>query len=175
MERSFNVYSKKWAYCKQHAEDGMVNVYNGRCSHGSCKRKPSFNVKGNKTARHCKQHAVNGMVNVRTKRCSHNSCFKLPAWGVLTDSAATACRRHKSDILGGPVINFRVRCKVANCGRVSRWGLNGKQPTHCFVHGPLEEGLVCNVGTARSKSSCRRPSYGAVRGPSFHVKTECLF
>ncbi|CAM9380705.1 unnamed protein product, partial [Laminaria digitata] len=32
------------AYCKKHAEDGMVNVGSRRCSHDTCMKHPSFNV-----------------------------------------------------------------------------------------------------------------------------------
>ena len=48
------------------------------------------------------------------------------------------CGYHKSDILGSPVINFRARCKLAGCGKISSWGQGGKQLTHCPDHGPLE-------------------------------------
>lgn len=164
--------SKKAAYCRQHVEGHMVNVSSRRCSYGSCRKQTSFNDDGSKTATRCKQHAVGGMVNIRARRCSHDSCVEPPAWGVLTYSTATVCFRHKSDILGGPVINFKARCRVPNCSNVSRWGLDGKWPTHCCVHGPLEVGLVCTVGATGSNMSSHSPSYGAVKGPSFHVKTE---
>ncbi|CAN0303730.1 unnamed protein product [Laminaria digitata] len=153
----------------------MVNVHNRRCSRGSCTRQPSFNVEGMKTAAYCKQHAGAGMGNVHGRRCVHVSCTKWPAWGVLTDGAATACPGHKSNLFGGPVINFKAMCKVVGCRNVSRWGLDGKQPTHCRDHGPLMDGLMCTIGTAGNKGTCPSPSYGAVRGPSVHFKTECLF
>ncbi|CAN0219773.1 unnamed protein product [Laminaria digitata] len=172
---SFNIKgSKTGAYCRQHAEDGMVNVNGKRCSHDSCSKEPSFNVKDRNTSAYCKENAEDDMVNVRTKRCSHTSCLKRPGWGVLTDGVATSCLRHKGDIVSGPVINFRRLCKTAGCKSESRWGFDGTQPTHCRKHGPLQVGLVCTVGGARSKSS-GSPSYGAVRGPSFRVKTECCF
>ena len=83
--------------------------------------------------------------------------------------------RHKGETVGSPVINFRVKCKVAGCKSMSCWGLDGMQPTHCRDHGPLVAGLVCTVGRPRRKKSGRNASYGAVRGPSFHIKCECLF
>ena len=123
----------------------------------------------------CKLHADNSMLNVGTKRCIHISCLTGPGWDVLTDSDAMACLRHKGDLLGGPVIDFTAKCRVAGCRRVSRWGENEKQLTHCCGHGPLTGGLAYTVARARSKTSSRNPSTGALRGPSFHVKTECLF
>ncbi|CAM9576052.1 unnamed protein product, partial [Laminaria digitata] len=72
---NFNVEggSKKAVYCKQHADDGMVDVINKRCLHESCTTRPAYNFEGSRTAAYCKQHADNGMVNVRNKRCLHES------------------------------------------------------------------------------------------------------
>ena len=94
---------------------------------------------------------------------------------MLTDNKATVCLHRKGDLLGGPVIDFTAKCRVAGCRRVSRWGENEKQLTHCCGHGPLTGGLAYTVARARSKTSSRNPSTGALRGPSFHVKTEFLF
>ena len=172
----FNVEGSKMAvYCRKHAEDGMVNIECRRCAHAFCTKQPTYDFTGIKTARYCKQHAADGMLNVTSKRCEHNSCLKPPAWGSLTDGVATTCRRHRGDILGGPVINFKTSCEVEGCKRQSRWGLDGEQPTHCHSHGPLKGGLVCTVAKTRSKKNCRKSFYGAVEGPLFHVKTECLF
>ncbi|CAN0537473.1 unnamed protein product, partial [Scytosiphon promiscuus] len=43
---SFNTEgSKKPAYCRLHAEDGMVDAKRKpRCSHDACSRQPSFNM-----------------------------------------------------------------------------------------------------------------------------------
>ena len=173
---SFNVMGNRTAaYCKQHAEDDMVDVHSRRCSEAFCTKQPSFNFVESKTARYCKLHAADGMVNVIARHCLRPSCFKRPAWGVLTDDGPTSCLRHKGDILDRPVINFRALCKVAGCKSSSCWGLDGKQPTHCRSHGPLMVGLVCTVERPRSKRTCRNPSFGVARCPSFRVKTECLF
>ena len=73
---SYNLEGSKTAvFCKQHSEDGMVNVISLRCSHVSCTRQPSFNAEGSRTAAFCKQHAEDGMVNIRITRCSHDSCM----------------------------------------------------------------------------------------------------
>lgn len=123
----------------------------------------------------CKQHALHGMVNVVSKRCVHKSCLRRPSWGTLADVAATVCTPHKGDILGGLLINFRATCNVQSCRRESRWGLEGRQPTHCSRHGPLVDGLVYSVGKARRNKRSRDPSYVAVRSPSIQVKTELSY
>ena len=174
---SFNVEgSKSPVYCRQHASDSMVDVVTKRCSHDSCTRAPCFNLEGSKKGAYCSQHAKIGMVDVRNKRCSHKSCLRRPSWGVVTDGTATTCGRHKGDLLGSQAVNFESACKVARCKKRSRWGLDGKQPTHCPDHGPLQEGLVCTVWTDRAQGGhSRKPSYRPVGAPSFRVKAETSF
>ena len=175
---NFNFEGSKTAlYCKQHAEDGMVDVRNRRCLHGSCRSRPTFNAEGSKTAIYCKTHAEDDMVNVLSKRCSHNSCPRMPTWGLPITGTATVCARHKDDILGSPVINFKVPCKMAGCKRLSKWGLAGKQPSHCPHHGSREPGLECTVSGESSRGRRLPPSlsHGALGVSSFHVKAECLF
>ncbi|CAM9997998.1 unnamed protein product [Laminaria digitata] len=98
-----------------------------------------------------------------------------PRWGLISGGSASACASHKSNLPAGPVIDFKAPCKGAGCRKVSKWGLEGKQPTHCPDHGQLKDGLVRTVGAdSRGIPSCSR-SYHAVRGPSFRVKTEFAF
>ena len=48
---NFNVEGSKTAvFCRQHAKNGMVNVFCRRCSDGSCSKGPSYNFEGIKTA-----------------------------------------------------------------------------------------------------------------------------
>ncbi|CAN0015666.1 unnamed protein product [Laminaria digitata] len=175
---AFNVKGSKtgdYSYCNQHAEDGVVGVLTRCCLHDSCTSIPTFNVEASKSATYCKQHARDGMTNIRGKRFSHNSCISRPGWGELTNCGATRCGQHGSDGLSNSIINYREMCMVAGCGRVSRWGLGGKQPTHCPDRGPLEDGLVGTLVTAQITRVTRSPSYRPLRGPSSHDKTECLF
>ncbi|CAM9318963.1 unnamed protein product [Laminaria digitata] len=71
---SFNVKgSKGAAFCKKHAEDGMVNVRSySRCSSDACMTLPRFNVKGSKRPAFCKNHALDGMVNLRGRGSSRD-------------------------------------------------------------------------------------------------------
>ena len=57
----------------------MGDIRSTRCSHFSCTKNPSFNVKGAKTAICRTQHAAVDMVDVRSKRCFHHSCMKYPS------------------------------------------------------------------------------------------------
>ncbi|CAN0538552.1 unnamed protein product, partial [Scytosiphon promiscuus] len=53
----FNVQGiKTGAYCRQHAEDGMVDVMRKRCLHDSCTKASSYNAVG-MTPAYCRDHA----------------------------------------------------------------------------------------------------------------------
>ncbi|CAM9629960.1 unnamed protein product [Laminaria digitata] len=186
MYSSFNVKGSKTAvYCKKHACDGVVDVRRKNCLHNSCTRRPSFSIDSGKIGVYCKQHTNGGMLkatpNIIRKRCLHSSCMTRPWWGVLSQSTPTACALHKTLLVGlpgGPVICFGATCAFTGCKKLSRWGLDGEQPTHCPEHGPLEDGLTCTVRTARKKSNRSMnsiPPYDAVRGPSPRVKAECFY
>ena len=168
---------KKAAYCKRHAVDSMVDVVSRRCAHDRCAKIATFNIEGRNRPAYCKQHAEDGMIDVRCKSCLHIACTRRARWGLLADGAATACVHHKNNIMGLPVIHFTAICKVTGCGKLARWGLGGKQPSHCHQHGPLEDGLVCTVtvGMARPKRAPPSPPYRVLRDSSVRIKTECLF
>ena len=53
-EPKFNIEGTKTAvYCKQHAEDGMVNGRPRSCSNDYCTKRPCFNVESSKIAAYC--------------------------------------------------------------------------------------------------------------------------
>ena len=153
----------------------MINIRSKRCLHDSCSKYPSFNVAGRKKAIFCKEHAENGMVCVRNQHCSHDACIRFPDWGVLTDGSASVCSHHKDDLSAGLVINFNARCEVAGCRKISKWGLDGKQPTHCPDHSRHKDGLVQTVAASYRKRQSRSSSDGAVQGAPFRLKTEVSF
>ena len=86
--------SKPAAYCKQHAENGMVNVRSKRCLHDSCERQSGFNYKGCKTPAYCKQHAEEGMVSVRSQRCLQDSCRRGANFNIDNSKIPAYCKQH---------------------------------------------------------------------------------
>ena len=125
-----------------HAVDGMVEVVSTRFSNDCCTKQPKFNFEGSKTVAYCRRHTDNGMLNVPTKRCIHKSCLARPGWFLLTEGGAPACLRHRGDLLGGPVIDFTAKCRVAGCTSVSRWG--------------VEKGAVHPLPRSRPPHGCAR-------------------
>lgn len=77
---SFNFEGKKKATCcKEHADQGTVNVFNKRCLRPSCIRRPCYNFDGSKTAAYCRLHARGDRVDVLSKRCSRECCTMRPS------------------------------------------------------------------------------------------------
>ncbi|CAM9209848.1 unnamed protein product, partial [Laminaria digitata] len=81
-------------YCKQHADDGLINVRSIICLPHSCKTPPNFNVDGSKTPVYCKSHAEDGMVNVINPRNSHDSCERQPSINVVGSKKPVCCKHH---------------------------------------------------------------------------------
>ena len=61
--------SSKPKYCKQHSEDGMVDITHLVRSRDTTTRPPKHNADGSRTATFFKQHAEDGMKNVRRMPC----------------------------------------------------------------------------------------------------------
>ena len=151
---SFNVKgSKKAAYCKLHAEDGMVNVHHDPCSHDACTKRPSFNIKGSKKALYCRKHAENDMVDVRSKRCSYESCSRRPDFNFEGSKGAAYCRQHAEE----GMVSFRSNrcCSHDTCTTVPSYNIEGSKKAHavyCKKH--AEDGMVDVVHTRCKHDSC---------------------
>ena len=174
----FNVEgSKTPAYCRQHTEDGMVNVCTSRHSHETCLRRPSFNYEGSQTEAYCGQHAPDGMndtmvVDVHSTRFSDDASTRQASRGKEADGAWASCSDHESDMVDGVMTNYIVQCNVAGCETVSAGGLSGEQASHCCHHGPLEDDLTLAVRSNDRKSVAHCSSHRAVGGGSCRLKVE---
>ena len=88
--------SKTAAFCKQHAENGMVNVLDRRCAHGSCNRVPRWGVSTDGAATVCDYHKsdiLSGYVINFTAQCQVAGCGQLSRWGIR-DKQPTHCSNH---------------------------------------------------------------------------------
>lgn len=144
------------AFCKQHAKDGMINMFRKRCSHAACTRHPSFNLDGIKTAVFCKEHADKEMVNVLNRHCSDDSCTRRPNFGVEGSKTAVYCRQHAED---GMVNVLAKRCFYDSCTRQPSFNVEGgKKAVYCRQH--AEDGMVDVHAKRCAHDSCSTiPSY----------------
>ena len=58
----------KPTYCRQHAQEGMVDVRSRRCIEPSCLTRAYYGLLTDKTLSFCRQHAREGMVDMTSKR-----------------------------------------------------------------------------------------------------------
>ena len=173
---SFNVGgSRTAAFCKTHAQDGMVDVLRKRCSHDFCTMKPSFCMEGSRTALYCIQHAGDHMVDVVNKRRSHNSCTKFPSFnvegkkyrGILQETRSKRHGKrpyqafinyfpersargvlHNVEISASTMLNTDLMDKSRI--HVRKRSRCTRQPPHPFGHVPLKRGLVEPAGMVPS-------------------------
>ena len=77
-QSSYGKAGGKAEYCRDHAEDGMVDVDTKKCIHHRCIRQPSLGKAGGK-AEYCRDHADDWMVDVTKNRCLNHSTVKRAA------------------------------------------------------------------------------------------------
>ena len=127
--------SKRAVFCRQHAEDGMLDARNRRCSYDSCTTRPLYNVECENSPLFCKQHAEGGMVNVGGKRCSYNSCTKNSSYNVDGVKPALYCKTHADD---GIIIVCGRRCTHGSGTKNPGFNLEGiRLPMHCKRHAEI--------------------------------------
>jgi hypothetical protein len=99
-------------YCKQHMDDGMINVINKYCRMDECKKRPYFNEPGLKTGIFCKQHKQDSMIDVINKRCQNTDCKKHPAFNIPSERRPIFCYEHKLD----DMVNILTKyCEIEGC------------------------------------------------------------
>ena len=125
----------------------------GRCSHGSCKRRPIPNAESSKTAAFCRLQAREGMVDVVNNRCPHDSRTRRPIFNVVGSKSPARCKQH-ADL--GMLDALKSRCphhsrSVQPCFNV----VGGKMPLHCQQHAE-DDGMVNVRSKSCSYDSCTR-------------------
>eukprot|EP00903_Cladosiphon_okamuranus_P009506 g9058.t1 len=143
----------KVEYCRDHAEDGMVDVVSKRCADYGCIKVPSCGIAGGKVEC-CRDHAKDGMVSLKHKRCTHNGCMKWPSFG-KAGGKVEYCRDHAED---GMVDVKNKRCAHHGCTKQPSCGIAGGKVEYCRGH--VEDGMV-DMKTKR----CNH--YGCTKAPSF--------
>ena len=111
----FNVVgSKRAAFCKQHAENGMVKVGRKTCVHRFCTRPPTWGMLFDEDATACSRHTVvdpGGLVINFAAVCKVGGCSRTAKWGPY-GKQPTHCPDH------GPLTDGLV-CTIG-IGRVKR-------------------------------------------------------
>jgi hypothetical protein len=100
----------------------MINVISKTCIHPECKKQPTFNTEGEKTALYCSVHKTDGMVDVKSKTCIYQGCNKQPSFNLASETKAIYCFAHK---LHGMVDVKNKMCKTYLCSTQVREKYDG--------------------------------------------------
>ncbi|CAN0020330.1 unnamed protein product [Ectocarpus sp. 6 AP-2014] len=165
---SFNTEGGKTAmFCRQHAEEGMVDVAHKRCAQAGCTQHPTFNNQGSKTAMFCKQHAEEGMVDVAHKRCAEAGCTQQPTFNNQGSKTAMFCKQHAEE----GMVDVLNKCCSHGEGCTSRpgWGYwaDGKASVCAKHKGDLTEGFAISFTqrcTVAGVKGCRAVARWGVEG-----------
>lgn len=86
-------------------QEGMIDVTNKKCAHGSCAKRPTYGLKDQKRPTYCAEHATPGMVDVINRTCQHPDCFKQSLYGPVGSRTPMYCAEHAP----GEMINLLTR------------------------------------------------------------------
>lgn len=153
---------KKPAYCRQRAEDTMVDIYNKQCSQFSCAMPPGCNFKGCKNPVYRMTHAEDGMVDVPKELCLNDTCDVRHCFTLEGSKAAAYCRKHACH----DMVDVRSwRCVHGSCTKEPSYPFIGRKKAHCKLH--AEDGMV----GSRARRSHRDPcsAVGAAQCVLFDV------
>ena len=152
--------SKLTVYAKQHAEDGMVNDRNKRCSHGFCLKRASLKIEGSKTSVYCKQHSVDGMLNDHSRGFSDNKepirASSSRARRRLTDGTDGTAAKRVCQAMPGSIIpvaeeHLYIRAPHQGGNERVRYTLDRRARTIALLWSPpMCVGFLADLGFNRS-------------------------
>ncbi|CAM9835595.1 unnamed protein product [Scytosiphon promiscuus] len=82
--------------CKNHKEEGEVNIYTPACEADGCSTRPHYGAEGER-ARFCRTHKLAGMVDVLNRRCAAEGCRRQPSWARTEGARPIFCKEHKDE------------------------------------------------------------------------------
>ena len=132
---TFNNEGEKPKFCKEHMEEGMIDVSHKRCQHEGCQSRPTFNYEG-KRPKYCAEHKEEGMIDVVSKRCQHEGCQSRPTFS-YEGKRPKYCAEHKEE---GMIDVVSKRCQHEGCKIRPVFNYEGKRPKYCAEH--MEEGMI---------------------------------
>jgi hypothetical protein len=102
---------KRGIFCKDHKEDGMIDVTHSKCVENGCNHRPNFNNKGEKKALYCKKHMKEGMIDISHKRCIEDGCDRQPSFNNEGKKKRLYCCEHKKE----GMVSLVKKCLEDNC------------------------------------------------------------
>lgn len=159
----YNLPGEKAAFCKDHKEPDMIDVYHKTCL--KCDKRPSCNLPGLKPI-YCGEHKLPDMVNVESKRCQDPTCTSLnPVFNHVGETIGIFCFHHK---LPGMVDVKNRKCAHEDCPKQPRYNDVGETlGLYCADH---KETTMVNVVDRKCLECNKTPHYNH---PSEKVALYC--
>ena len=140
---------KKPIYCKEHKENGMINVLETRkCL--KCNKYPLYNFESETKGIYCVEHKEKNMIDVVNLKCKESNCNKQPNYNLLGSKKGMYCENHKEDNMID-VVN--IKCKTNNCDKYPSYNLLGKtERLYCKKH--KKKGMIDIVNINKKCIEC---------------------
>ncbi len=133
-------------YCKQHMEDGMIDLNARKCSVDGCNIQPVFGFE-NERAERCSTHKEKNMIDVRSMFCEVDSCKTRASFGFYGQER---CAKHKEE---GMALSFKsLICREIDCNKVCSYGFIGERPVKCMEH--REDNMINVISSRCSEDKC---------------------
>lgn len=151
----FGFKNKKAEFCRIHALDGMIDVFNKRCETKGCTNYAFFNYAG-QPRKFCKNHIKEGMISVIVKKCEFKGCNKRPNFNYGSQLFPKFCNDHKKENM----VNVKSKkCRKVGCNKQPNFNYDGQLiPKFCKNH--KKENMINVRHKKCSEVGCSKlPSY----------------
>ena len=151
------VGNKHPIYCKKHKKRKMINLVDGKCSHGiinKCvERGCMITAEGKSQKLYCRLHANSKMINVNRLRCTQ--CNERAFFCKDKYYVPVSCNKHRTMDMS---VTMRRKCHVDGCEKRARFNRKGKFiPLYCSHH--AKYGMIYTMFICRRKPCTELAKY----------------
>ena len=112
--------------CKDHIEEGMVDLNSTKCEHNGCLVQPTF---GFTKAVRCRTHIIEGMIDLKSAKCEYSECESQAAYGY---DFKIRCAKHRETDMS--IVYKTQVCQHEGCDKFSGFNVEGDKRKYCFEH-----------------------------------------
>jgi len=102
------------------------------CKFDKCRKRATYNIKGQKVVLYCNTHKKENMIDIRNKTCIEPNCETRPNYNIKGQKNPLYCNTHKKENM---VDVKNKTCIELNCETLSCYNIKGqKTPLYCNTH-----------------------------------------
>jgi hypothetical protein len=130
-------------YCKEHKQEGMIDISHQTCEFENCRVRPIFNYPNEPNGRFCAAHKMADMVDVINSRCEYIDCNLSPTYNFPGEKTRRFCANHH---LSGMRNISKQYCKTPLCDTAAAKKYEG-YCIRCYIHTYPDRQVVRNYKT----------------------------